>query len=77
MPRMSAPPDKSAITVCQICAGTVNRPYYWNDDPRLPMHKDTRQCTDSNPQRFADFLNRNVEYINGRGEPALLATATI
>ena len=61
---------------CQICGGLIySTIYYWDDDRRLPMHNNMQHCKSTNPQLFADFMNRNVEYINGRGEPVLLETA--
>ena len=58
---------------CQICGGEIKgKPYHWNDDPRLPMHPNMTRCQSLDPQLFADFMNRNVEYINRRGEPVLL-----
>lgn len=70
---MSAPQTDGCPT-CQVCGSLIHRrPYYWNDDPRLPMHPDMRQCRGPNPnEAFAGFMNRNVDYINGRGEPVLL-----
>ena len=58
---------------CQVCGGLIHgKPYYWNDDRRLPIHANMQRCKSTDPQLFADFMNRNREYINGRGEPVLL-----
>lgn len=58
---------------CQVCGGLIHgKPYYWNDDRRLPLHARGRLCGSTDPQLFADFVNRNIEYINGRAEPVLL-----
>lgn len=60
---------------CQICGGLIySTIYYWNADRRLAMHADMRHCQSTDPQLFADFMNRNREYINRRGEPVLLET---
>ncbi len=57
---------------CQICGGLIHSTvYHWNDDRRLPMHADMRHCQSLDPQLFADFMNRNREYLNERGEPVL------
>jgi len=65
-------PDK--LLVCQVCGQSIagNKVYLWNNDERLPCHPDLWRCGDRSPQLFADFLNRNRDYINGRGEPSLL-----
>lgn len=55
---------------CQVCGQEIKgTPYYWDDDQRLPMHRNLRQCGPGGTQGFADFLNRNVEYVNRRGPP--------
>ena len=63
--------------VCQICGHPITgRTYHWDDDPRLPMHKEMTGCMKAGSpdvnQAFADFMNRNIEFINRRGEPVLL-----
>ena len=64
---------RQGTPTCQICGGLIQgQPYYWDGNPRLPMHQDMTQCQEPNPQAFCDFMNRNVDYINGRGEPVLL-----
>ena len=50
---------------CQVCGKIVKKPYYWNDNPKIPIHKNLKLCGDQ--QLFADFLNRNIEYVNRRG----------
>lgn len=61
---------------CQICGGVIHSTiYYWNDDRRLPMHGNMRHCKSTDPQLFANFMNRNVEYINRRAEPVLIRDA--
>jgi len=63
---------------CQACGQEVKgHVYYWKGDSRLPMHADLRQCGPvvnglAGAQAFVEFLNRNVEYINGRGPPVLI-----
>ncbi len=60
--------------MCQICGGLIHhgQPYYWDDNPKLPMHKDMTLCQGNSNIAFALFMNRNADYINGRGEPVLL-----
>ena len=63
---------------CQVCGGLIHSTvYYWNDDQRLPMHADMRHCKSTDPQLFANFMNRNVDYINQRAEPVLLGDANV
>ncbi len=63
---------------CQICGGPIHSTiYYWNDDQRLPMHANMKQCKSLDPQLFADFMTRNKDFINGRGEPVLLDTGAL
>ena len=58
---------------CQICGGPIHgKPYYWDNDHRLPMHQDMTQCRNPSLLQFATFMNRNVDYINGWSEPVLL-----
>jgi len=58
--------------MCQICGGLIlGKPYYWGDNPVLPMHKNMTLCQGESTIAFAAFMNRNVDYINGWGEPVL------
>lgn len=60
--------------ICQICGHEITgKAYYWDDDPRLSTHPKMTQCkADNVSQAFCDFMNRNVEYLNRRGEPILI-----
>jgi hypothetical protein len=66
------------MTICQACGHKIKeQPYYWDGDPRLPLHANLSKCGPvvnglPGAQAFADFLNRNAEYINRRGPPVLL-----
>lgn len=63
------------MSACELCGGLIKgKPYYWDGNPLLPTHPNVTRCESANPQQFADFMNRNVEYINGRGPPVLLDT---
>lgn len=70
---MGRQPKTDGCPTCQICGGSIhNKPYYWDDNPSLPMHKNMRQCQGDSNVAFAGFMNRNADYLNGRGEPVLL-----
>lgn len=59
--------------VCQICGYEIKgKPYFWDDNPQLPMHRDMTKCGDRDPALFCDFMNRNIDFINRRGEPVLI-----
>jgi len=58
--------------ICQCCGKEIKgKPYLWDDDPRLPLHKSLTTCGDG--QLFVDFMNRNMDFINKKGEPVLIA----
>jgi hypothetical protein len=60
---------------CQVCGGLIySKPYLWDGNPLLPMHRDFRQCQGRGDLAFTSFLGRNAAYLNGQGEPVLLPT---
>ncbi|KKN60404.1 hypothetical protein LCGC14_0532380 [marine sediment metagenome] len=66
-------PEHQKQPTCQICGGLIKgKPYYWDDNSLLPMHANMTRCQGNGNVLFVAFMNRNVEYINRRGEPVLL-----
>lgn len=62
--------------ICQLCGGPIDgEVYHWNDNILLTMHRYNTACLDSGTFGMAGFLNRNADYLNGRGEPVLRKAA--
>lgn len=60
--------------ICQVCGKPITgKPYYWNNDGRLPMHPSLSLYGPEALQALAEYMNRNKAYINGSDQVVLIA----
>lgn len=62
--------------MCQLCGGPIEgNVYRWDNDPRLPMHQNMKDCLDNGTFGMAGFIARNGGYIFGDEPPVLRKAA--